>query len=143
MTIVERSALVHYPPGKMFDLVNEVDRYHEFLKWCQHSEILEQDAEMMLAKIGIRLAGVERTFITRNRLAAPGGIDIHLVEGPFRDLLGEWRFSPLGESGCKVTLKMTFEFSSQVLSGAFRHGFSQVANRLVTDFCARAETVYG
>lgn len=143
MAIVERSALVHYQPVQMFELVNEVDRYHEFLKWCRHSEILEQEEGSMVARIGVRLAGLERSFITRNQFDSAERIGIELVEGPFQDLQGEWRFTPLGTEGCKISLRLQFEFSSQMLSGAFRHGFANVANRLVTDFCTRADVVYG
>ncbi len=50
---------------------------------------------------------------------------------------------PLGDAGSKVSLSMTFEMSSAVLSSAFRRGFTHIADRMVRDFCQRADQVYG
>ena len=43
----------------------------------------------------------------------------------------------------KVTLVLSFDFSSSVLSSAFRRGFALVADKLVYDFGKRADDVYG
>ena len=63
--------------------------------------------------------------------------------GPFSHLSGEWLFKPLGEDGSKVTLLLSFDFASSLLSSAFRSGFAQVADKLVYDFGKRADVVYG
>jgi len=38
---------------------------------------------------------------------------------------------------------LNFDFSSSVLSSAFRTGFAHVADKLVYDFGRRADEVYG
>ncbi|MCH7507362.1 MAG: ubiquinone-binding protein, partial [Proteobacteria bacterium] len=58
-------------------------------------------------------------------------------------LTGEWRFKGLGEEGSKVMLSMNFDFSSSLISSAFRRGFVLVADRLIYDFGQRADAVYG
>ena len=70
-------------------------------------------------------------------------IEVRLVEGPFKHLNGFWRFDPLGESGCKVSFDLEFEFASRVLSMVVGPVFSQIANSLVDSFLKRAEQVYG
>ena len=87
--------------------------------------------------------GVAQTFATRNRFVSGEYLSLSLVKGPFSHLSGEWRFSPLGEDGCKATLSLGFEFSSSFLSAAFRRGFTGIADKLIFDFTARADDVYG
>jgi hypothetical protein len=68
---------------------------------------------------------------------------LSLVDGPFQHLSGEWLFDPLGDKGSKVTLVLNFDFSSRVLSSAFRRGFTRIADRLVYEFSKRADDIYG
>ena len=43
MTTITRSALVMHTAEEMFDLVNDVRRYPEFLPGCQATEVLDED----------------------------------------------------------------------------------------------------
>lgn len=140
---IHRTALVLHTAPEMFRLVADVERYPEFLSWCRAARLLERTESMQMASLEIALAGISQTFTTRNRLDPPETLAMSLVEGPFRRLSGEWRFQPLGEQGCKIGLMLSFEFANALLSAAFRRSFSGVADRLVTDFCKRAETIYG
>jgi ribosome-associated toxin RatA of RatAB toxin-antitoxin module len=38
---------------------------------------------------------------------------------------------------------MNFDFSSSLISSAFRRGFAHIADRLLYDFGQRADAVYG
>lgn len=143
MTRVERSALVGYSPWQMFELVRDVASYPQFLSWCSAASVEKEEDDAQLAGLEIRLAGITRQFRTRNTLRPPHRIDMALVSGPFRELEGAWTFDPVGESGCRVGLVLAFEFSSRLLSGALERGFARVADRLVDDFCRRAEQVHG
>jgi ribosome-associated toxin RatA of RatAB toxin-antitoxin module len=70
-------------------------------------------------------------------------IEMRLIEGPFKHLNGFWRFDPLGEDGCKVSLDLEYEFASRVLSMVVGPVFNQIANSLVDSFIKRAVEVYG
>lgn len=140
---ITRSALVLHPAIRMFRLVQDVPAYPQFLSWCIRAEVLEQTAEMQLASLTVKVSGVTQTFTTRNRLEPAERLSLSLVDGPFSRLAGEWRFEPLGAEGSKVSLSLDFNFSSRVLSSAFRRGFAHIADRLVSDFCRRADDVYG
>ena len=140
---IKRTALVLHPAMDMFRLVQDVPSYPDFLSWCLRSEVHEQSAEHQLASLVVKVSGVTQTFTTRNRFVPGQLLTLSLVEGPFRNLAGEWRFDPLGDDGSKVTLVLDFNFSSRVLSSAFRRGFTHIADKLVNDFCKRADDVYG
>lgn len=143
MASVARSALVPYSAQQMFDLVADVDSYRDFLPWCNDSRVLSRDEDVMEACILISKAGVERSFTTRNRLQAGKMMEMRLVEGPFRHLEGFWRFHPLRDDACKVSLDLDFEFSNKMVTMAFGKVFTQIANAMVDAFVKRAREVYG
>jgi ribosome-associated toxin RatA of RatAB toxin-antitoxin module len=66
-----------------------------------------------------------------------------LEDGPFKHFRGDWSFTPLSDTACKVELDMEFDFSSKTLSFAASSLFSGVANNLVDSLCQRADDVYG
>jgi ribosome-associated toxin RatA of RatAB toxin-antitoxin module len=140
---IRRSALVPHPAMDMFRLVKDVPAYPEFLGWCTSSKVHEQTEEHQIATLVVKVSGITQTFTTHNRFVAGERLTLSLVDGPFRHLTGEWLFEPLGSVGSKVTLVLNFEFSSKVLSSAFRRGFTHIADRLVSEFSARADVVYG
>jgi ribosome-associated toxin RatA of RatAB toxin-antitoxin module len=139
---IERSALVTYPAMKMYRLVHDVPAYPEFLKWCTEAVVHEQDHEYQVASLGVRVAGLEQRFTTRNRLVPGERLSLSLVEGPFRSLSGEWRFIQLGEHGSKVGLRLDFNYANGLVSSAFQRGFARIADHLVQEFCRRADDIY-
>ena len=140
---VERSALVVYSAGQMYRLVHDVAAYPEFLSWCQETCVHEQTDFEQIASLKIAFSGLERQFTTRNTLERNARVSMSMVDGPFQHLTGEWVFRELGDMGCKILLYMDFEFKHSLLSRAFEHGFAKVADRLVKDFCSRADEIYG
>ncbi|WP_336365836.1 type II toxin-antitoxin system RatA family toxin [Marinobacter sp. C2H3] len=139
---IDKSALVMHSVERMFHLVNDVARYPEFLPWCAGAEVLEQDGEQITASLEIAKGGVRHRLTTRNRLNNPEGIEMNLVDGPFRNLKGQWHFKALSDSACKVILSLEFEFSGSLSRMAFGTVFSQAANTMVDAFCRRADDVY-
>jgi len=140
---IKRTSLVLHPAMDMFRLVQDVPAYPEFLTWCKKAEVHEQSAEHQLATLKVRVSGVSQSFTTRNRFTPGERLTLSLVKGPFKTFSGEWLFVPLGSDGSKVTLVLSFDFSSKVISTAFRRGFTHIADHLVFEFCKRADDIYG
>jgi len=140
---IKRTALVLHPAMDMFRLVQDVPAYPEFLSWCISSKVHEQTAEHQVASLVVKVSGITQTFTTRNRFVPGEQLTLSLVDGPFKHLSGEWLFERLSDQGSKVTLVLSFDFSSTVLSSAFRRGFTRIADRLVLEFSKRADDVYG
>lgn len=139
---ITRTALVPFPAENMYQLVEDIASYPQFLSWCVASRLLESGPGWQLASLDISIAGLRQTFTTRNELEPGRSLKMELVSGPFQELSGEWRFLALGNRGSKISLHLDFDFAGGLLSSAFRHGFATVADRLVSDFCQRAEVVY-
>jgi ribosome-associated toxin RatA of RatAB toxin-antitoxin module len=143
MPIVKKSALVPFAPAQIFALVDNVEAYPEFLPWCKSTQVIARTADELTATIEISKSGVGKSFTTSNRNQQDKMIEMRLVEGPFKRLQGFWRFDPLGDAGCKVSLDLEFEFSNRVLEMVVGPVFNQIANSLVDSFLKRAADVYG
>ena len=146
MKTVSKSVLIWYSPEEMFSLVVGVEKYPEFLPWCDHSRVIEQDAGGMVAEIGIAFSGLRQTFITRNIHESGRRMQMHLVKGPFSHLDGDWHFHPVGDGSqraCRVELLLNYGFSSKTLAALVGPVFDRIAGTLVDAFVKRAEQVYG
>ncbi|MDF2178102.1 type II toxin-antitoxin system RatA family toxin [Aliiglaciecola sp. CAU 1673] len=143
MANVSRSALVHFSAESMFDLVNDVNAYPEFLPGCSKTQILSSDEHQMKASLQVSKGGFHQWFTTLNTLKRGEYIQMELVDGPFAHLRGGWRFVPLSEHACKIELNLDFEFSSRLAQSVFGKAFSAIATNMVTAFTQRAKEVYG
>ena len=139
---ITRSALVTYRAMDMYKLVENVPFYPQFLSWCTATTVHEQSDEFQKASLTVVVAGIKQSFTTMNTLYRGECVEMKLFEGPFKNLQGEWRFLPLGEDGCKISLELDFEVSAGPMAKLFGKGFGKIADRLVDDFCRRAEKVY-
>lgn len=135
---------MYYSPAEMYDLVNDVGAYAEFLPWCKSSRVIEQSEREMIASVEMSRGVLNSTFTTKNLLHPDSMIEISLVDGPFRTLRGFWKFNALkSENACKISLELEFEFDSRLMSIAAKPVFTQIANSLVDSFSKRAVQVYG
>ena len=142
MSKVSRSALVPYSAQQMYELVNNTEQYPEFVPWCSNSteKIFSEDDKQ--ATLYFSRGAIKTSFTTKNTLVVNEKIIMDLVDGPFSELQGEWRFIDIGETGSRVELDVEFELSNRVLKLALESFFTQVCDRLVNAFVQRASEIY-
>lgn len=126
----------------MYALVNDIESYADFLPWCSQATILEQTGDEIKARLNIAYGSLNKSFTTLNKLTPNVKMEMQLVDGPFKQLHGEWLFTQLGEDGSKVSLALEFEFINNLISMTMGPVFSQIANTLVDSFSERAHKVY-
>jgi len=139
MPQIERSALVEHPATQMFDLVNDVAAYPQRFHWCAGAEVIESGTERMLARLDLGIGAIHTWFSTENRLYRPERIEMELHDGPFRHLVGIWRFQALAGNACKVSLTLDFEPSNRLLAPALNLGLRKLADQMVDDFVRVAD----
>lgn len=142
-TRIQRSALLPYPAQALYDLVNDVASYPQFLPWCSASEILEASETHMLASLEVAKGGIGQRFVTCNVLLPGQRIEMNLQEGPFTSLNGVWEFKALGDKACKISLDLTFDYAGPLVRATLGPLFNQAANTMVDAFCQRAKQLYG
>lgn len=143
MTTIQRTAIVPYTPEQMFNLVNAIEDYPLFVPGCMKTHVLSRDEDEVKATLDFGKGSIHKSFTTCNRLQPHKMIEIRLLDGPFHQLEGFWRFDALADNTCQVSLDLEFEFSNKLLGMAFGPIFHQVANTLVDAFSKRAQEVYG
>ncbi|MFG0381449.1 type II toxin-antitoxin system RatA family toxin [Pseudomonas sp. zbq_18] len=142
-TRIQRSALLPYPAQALYDLVNDVASYPQFLPWCAASEVLEVSESHMRASLTVAKGNISQRFVTRNQLLPGQSIEMQLEEGPFSQLQGVWEFKALGDKACKISLDLTFDYAGSLVRATLGPLFTQAANTMVDAFCQRAKQLYG
>jgi len=143
MALVEKSVLVLHSAQQMFDLVDGVELYPQFLPWCGGTDVKWRDETSTVATVMIDFHRIKQSFTTENTKQIPSLIEMKLQDGPFRHLDGSWRFIALNENACKVEFRLHYEFSSKLLESLVGPVFNHITSNFVDAFVERAEKVYG
>src|ERR1043165_558655 len=138
MREVKRSALIAEAPARMYQLINDVERYPEFVPYCTAARVNSRKGNEMVATLNIKRGPLNAEFTTRNLLEPDKRVLMQFVSGPFRVLEGLWTLTPLGDLGCRVELEMRFELANRVAGALFEPLFENTAASLVDAFVKRA-----
>ena len=141
MTAVRKSVIVPHSAQVMYELVEDFERYPEFLPWCKSATVLERKDGVTRGRLGIDFRGFKGEIVTVNRAVAGRSIALELAEGPFEAFKGLWTFSPLGDTGSRVTLAVDYTFASGALQAVMAPVFGHITGTLVEHFVQRAEEV--
>jgi ribosome-associated toxin RatA of RatAB toxin-antitoxin module len=140
---ITKSADIPYTAEQMYELVNGIESYPEFLPWCTESKVFEREATHLKASVSLATGKIRQTFTTENHMQPGRRIDVKLVSGPFKHLQGYWKFEDTGDRNCHIELFMDFEFKNKLLKLTLKPVFKHFLNSLVGSFTKRAETIYG
>lgn len=138
MREVVRSAMVAVSADKLYSLINDVERYPEFVPGCRLARVEERGEHHVVATLGVQRSALNTEFTTRNELEPGRRVTMRLVKGPFRFLEGVWDLEPIGDQGCKVTLRLRFEFANRLAGMMFAPLFEETAASLVDAFVRRS-----
>jgi ribosome-associated toxin RatA of RatAB toxin-antitoxin module len=149
MKHVKKSVLLWYSPHEMYALVTAVQDYPKFLPWCARAEVLQQHADGVTARLHLSYLGLRQAFTTRNTDVADQSVVLKLVDGPFSQLDGTWRFEPVpaaegaSAKACRIDFELRYTFANGALEVLISPVFDRIANTFVDSFVKRAEQVYG
>src|ERR1700689_108833 len=77
MRDMTRSALVARPPAVLYRLVEEGERYPEFVPGCTAAQVLERGDNQMIARLSVRRGPLRTEFTTRNVLVPGHSVHMH------------------------------------------------------------------
>lgn len=142
MVVIDKSALLPYSSQQIFELLNDVASYPEFMPGCEAVDILEANDVHMKAKLVLKKAAMTYSFVTHNTLQPPNLISLHLVEGPFDSFEGCWEISSLDSNACKVRLLLKFSMPSRLANVALHKLIDHLSNTMVDVIVQRANQLY-
>ena len=143
MPNISTSVCVNYTPLEMYDLVNDVRSYPNYIPMCSEVKLLSQTPEKLRATITMAKGKIKLSFTTENTMEPGKTIRMRLIDGPFKKLNGIWRFEPTGDGGCTASFSLDFEFANALLGMAFGGLFKEVTGSMVEAFCRQASRKYG
>lgn len=147
MPSLTQTKILPYSAKQMYSLVMDIEKYSEFLPWCKQAKIIKIISENSLhADLLINFKG----FFEKYRSEVKHGqnldgsyfIDVLAIEGPFKKLINQWKFSDLTNQSCRVEFFIEFEFSSIILTKMFGLIFERAAEKMMTAFEARAKEIF-
>ena len=67
MTVVQKSALVKFSAQQMFDLVNNIEAYPQFLPWCSGSRIIKREDDIVEAELLISQRRLQKIVFNKKQ----------------------------------------------------------------------------
>ena len=144
MPTVRRSVRVPYSAEKMFDLVNDVERYPEFLHWCTGAIVESAQGNVIEATLQIGILGFHREFRTRNTLARPHRDPDRARFWAVSQTPRRVAISRTSSPGApRSSLALHFEVTVSPFGAVFSKVFEELAGSQMGAFIARAKAIYG
>jgi len=139
---------VHHSADEMFDLVADVERYHEFVPLCLRHAIvsreLRPDSEILMTDMTVECGIYRESYISRVALdRANGRILVESSDGPLRELRTQWTFQSRADRSCEVGFYLHYELASTTLALLMGAILDVAFGRFVQAFERRADQVYG
>ena len=138
MNEVKKSVIVPHTPEKMYNLVNDIANYPKYLPWCKSTKVIEANDNSITGAIYIEYLKIKTHFITKNTNTKFSKIKFELVEGPFTSFYGEWIFTPLGDTGCKIDFILCYQFSNKLLEKIIGPVFNHINKNIIECFIKEA-----
>ncbi len=143
-----RVVVLPYSARQMFALADEIERYPEFLPWCEGAEVARgEGAETVRATLRINHFGLRTAFTTVNLHQKPERITMTLAEdGAGRSLSflrGEWCFADLPDGRCRAAFDLEYRFRNRLMAAIFSGMFAAFFGKFAGCFIARARQLYG
>ena len=143
----EENKTVSYTKDQMFDLVADIDRYDEFLPWCNNSKILntsiEGDKKIVIADLEIGYDQFIYTYRSEVILFNDKSqIKVKNLDGPFKYLENNWRFVEINDNDCKIYFDIDFELNISLLDILMKKFFDLAFQKMTQAFIERANDIY-
>lgn len=140
---------VPFAPDQMFSIVADVERYPEFLPLCESLKVIEKKKvghqTKLVATMAVGYKGLSEKFTTQVLIDPDQKeIDVAYIDGPFRRLKNNWRFTPTSDaSSTTIHFFIDYEFKSLMLSLIAGAAFEKAVKNYTTAFEKRAHAIYG
>lgn len=150
MPIHSENRVLPYTPQQLFTIVQDIEKYPEFLPWVAAARILERHEDGAVAELVIKFAAFRGSYVSNVSFVQPGksrdakewAIYVDLVKGPFTHLENRWVFHLAADGNCNLEFYLDFSFNSAMLEKMMGGMFDKAVHKMVQAFENRAETLY-
>lgn len=135
---IKKEAIILEDIEKVFNIVNRVDLYKNFVPYCVDSIIISEENNQMKARLDFNIKGLKTTFTTQNIIENNKIIQMKLVDGPFKYLDGEWKFTEI-DNKTLIELKINYEVQSKIIDYTISKSLEKIMDYLVKAFVSESK----
>ena len=138
MNYIKKKESINIDVRTIFNLINQVDKYSDFLPWCKKSKIISDTNNAMIGVITVSKNFADWTFTTKNNYIINKKIDLRLIDGPFSHLNGCWNFSEIDKNNTLINFNLEYEFSNKIIGLTLKPVFSSIMLSILDSFISEA-----
>ena len=131
-----------YSQEQLYKLVSDIERYPEFLPWCQGAIIHQRQGNNLIAELVIGYKFFRETYMSEVTLTPTSAIKVQYAKGSLKHLKNQWCFQSVSVNTCQVDFELEFELKSSFLQKATETIFSTIVSQMLSAFEARAKLLY-
>ena len=134
MAVIERTIEVEASVDELYEVVSNIEQYPSFLTWCDSSEILSIEDNLVTASLCISILGFKSTITTLNQLNRPTKIEMNLQKGPFKRFKGTWLFEVIELERTRVTYRMEYQIVNPITEYMVKQKLTPFVDQFVGEF---------
>ncbi len=135
--------VVPFTPEQLFDVVADVDRYHEFVPWCTASRVTARvDKHHIVADLSVGFRFLSESYSSVITLDRPRSVKVDVpTSSLFEYLINDWEFVPHAK-GTELSFKVQFAFRSRLYQHMSNLFFEDVVKQMVSAFESRCHVLH-
>jgi coenzyme Q-binding protein COQ10 len=134
-------ATLPFTREQLFELIADIERYPEFLKWWLSARIQKRESNICYVEQVLGFGPVRLQFASQAVLNHPQRIDVTSTDPTFRKYSLSWVIAPV-PAGCRISVAADLELRSELLQFAVNRFLPTAVDDIVAAFGARAHALY-
>ena len=136
----ELTKIVRAPIEVVYAVAAEVEKYPQFIAHIVVVQVIDKTGNEQQIKMVVRNGPVKQTVVSTAAYQKYKEISFRQLDGPFRDMHGEWLFAPV-EGGTKVIFRTEVEIDGYFAARIIIPTLQQQSKRFLQVFVERVESI--
>ncbi|MDX1924234.1 MAG: type II toxin-antitoxin system RatA family toxin [Rickettsiaceae bacterium] len=132
---------------QLYSLVLDVEKYPEFVPWCESCKVLSKEDQTIYAELSVRYGLFAKSYTSKidHGVLSDEEYFVHIVQtqGPFEKLNTDWAFKKDGKFSSVVNYNMELALKSSFLENMLSTVLDSAADLMINAFEKRAQEIYG
>lgn len=140
------SRIVNYTAEQMYDLVMDIEKYPEFVPWCNNCTILSREENYIIAELEASFGIFRKSYLSKiNHGLKDSNYYVHIekISNQLKKLDTKWEFKKENELSSLVNFEIDFELESIIANNLISSIFHNTTKTIIEAFENRARRIYG
>lgn len=127
---------VPFSPSQLYQVVANVDEYHQFVPWCTDSRVTQRlDNNLVIADLSVGFRFLSEKYTSVITLDPDRSVSADVPHSNLFDyLITDWTFRPGPSGSTNLTFYVEFAFRNPVYQRVTNLFFEEVVRRMVSAF---------